>query len=85
DEKGQKIGKIKGIQSENKSVEEALEGMQVAISISGVNFERVLQDRQYLYSDISDLQFKTFKKNKDLLNSGELKALQEIAEIKNLV
>ena len=41
-----------------------------------------LKDKNYLYSDISEQHFRNFKKNKDLLSSAELKALQEIAEIK---
>jgi len=79
---GEKIGKIKNIQSENKSVEQVNEGMEVAISVPGTNFERKLKDKNFLYSDISESQFKNFKKNKDLLNPNELKVLQEIAEIK---
>jgi len=79
---GEKIGKIKNIQSENKSVEQVNEGMEVAISVPGTNFERKLKDKTFLYSDISESQFKNFKKNKDLLNPNELKVLQEIAEIK---
>jgi translation initiation factor 5B len=82
DEKGEKVGKIKNIQSEKKSVQEANEGMEVAISMPGVNFERIMKDKNYLYSDIGESQFRTFKKNKDLLSGGEMKILQEIAEIK---
>jgi len=82
DNTGENIGRIKNIQSDKKTVEEASEGMEVAISITGTNFERQLQDKQYLYSDISGKQFKTFKKNKDLLTEGEKRALMEIAEIK---
>ena len=82
DETGKNIGRIKGLQLEGKTVTEALEGMQVAISIGGMNFDRVLGDKQFLYSDLSEVQFKTFKKNKDLLNLGEIKALQEIGDIK---
>ena len=82
DNKGEKIGRIKNIQSENKSVEEANQGMEVAISIPGINFERVLGDKEILYSDIGESQFKKFKKNKDLLNEGEKRTLQEISEIK---
>lgn len=82
DNKLEKIGRIKNIQSENKSVNESLEGSEVAISVPGVNFERVLKDTEYLYSDISESQFKKFKKNKDLLSANETKILQEIAEIK---
>ena len=65
-----------------KSIEEAKEEMEVAVSVPGVNFERVLKDKNYLYSDISEQHFRNFKKNKDLLSSSEMKTLQEIAEIK---
>ena len=82
DEDGEKIGKIKSIQSENKSVREAIENMEVAASISGVNFERQLKEKKFLYSDLGESQFKIFKKNKDLLSQQEIKILQEIVEIK---
>ena len=56
--------------------------MEVAISIPGMNFERVLGDREFLYADIGESQFKKFKNNKDLLNEGEKKTLNELSEIK---
>ena len=79
---GERVGKIKNIQSENKSVDSAEENIEVAVSISGINYERRMKDIDSLYSDISEQQFRNFKKNKDLLSSAELKILQEIAEIK---
>jgi len=82
DPKGEKIGRTKNIQSENRSVQEAMEGMEVALSIPGINFERQLKDKEFLYSDVSESQFRNFKKNKDLLSSNEMRVLQEIAEIK---
>jgi translation initiation factor 5B len=82
DEKGEKVGKIKNIQSDKKSVQEAGEGMEVAVSMSGINFERVMKDRNFIYSDLGESQFRNFKKNKDLLSGSEMKILQEIAEIK---
>lgn len=82
DENDEKVGRIKNIQSENKSVEEAHEGQEVAVSMPGVNFERQMKSRNFLYSDISESQFKNFKKNKDLLSGNEMRILQEIAEIK---
>jgi translation initiation factor 5B len=82
DEKGEKVGKIKNIQSEKKSIQEANEGMEVAVSMSGINFERVMKDRNFIYSDLGESQFRNFKKNKDLLSGSEMKILQEIAEIK---
>ncbi|HLC86988.1 MAG TPA: translation initiation factor IF-2 [Candidatus Nanoarchaeia archaeon] len=84
DNKGEKVGRIKNIQSENKSVEEAYEGQEVAISVPGVNFERRLKEVEILYSDMGESQFRNFKKNKDLLSGVEIKILQEIAEIKRL-
>ncbi len=82
DETSEKIARVKNIQSESKPIPEATEGMEVAMSLPGVNFERVLGDREFLYSDISESQFKSFKKNKDLLSGKEIRLLQEIAEIK---
>jgi translation initiation factor 5B len=81
-EENKDVGRIKNIQSDKESVKEATEGMEVAISIPGVNFEKELKDRQFLYSDIGEKQFRAFKKNRDLLSSGEMKILSEIAEIK---
>jgi translation initiation factor 5B len=82
DEKGEKVGKIKNMQSENKSVEEALEPQELAISIPSINFERRMKNVDFLYSNITESQFRNFKKNKDLLSSSEINLLQEIAEIK---
>jgi len=81
-EKSEKVGRVKNIQSENKSVAEAKEGMEIAISIPGVNFERQMKDKEFLYSELSENQFKNFKKNKDLLSNKEISLLQEIAEVK---
>jgi len=81
-DKLEKVGRIKAIQHERKTVQEATEGQEIAISIPGINFERVLGDKELLYTDISESQFKKFKKNKDLLTESEKKALMEIAEIK---
>jgi len=81
-EHGEEISKIKNIQSENKTVEKAERGQEVAISLPGITFDRQLKDVKFLYSDLTESQFKKFKENKDLLNQEEIKILQEIAEIK---
>ncbi|HLD98485.1 MAG TPA: translation initiation factor IF-2 [Candidatus Nanoarchaeia archaeon] len=82
DNNNEVIGRIKNIQADGKGVEEAKEGMEVAISIPGVTFDRHLKDMKYLYSEISEKQFKKFKDNRDLLSSSEISALQEIKQIK---
>ncbi len=82
DDSGDEVSRVKGIQAEKASVEEAVEGQELAMSLPGVNFERRLGDKKYLYANISERQFKSFKKNKDLLNASELKVLDEISNIK---
>ena len=82
DDSGDVIGRVKRIQLDNKGVSEALQNMEVAISMSGVNFERKLGDKKNLYSNISEKQFKKFKENRDLLSSDEIKVLQELKVMK---
>jgi translation initiation factor 5B len=82
DEEGDKIARVKNIELDKKSVHEAKEGSELAMALPGINFDRVLKKRNFLFTDISEKQFREFKKNKDLLSQGEIKTLQEIAEIK---
>ncbi len=79
---GKSIAKVKSIQEQNHSINEAEKGKEVAISLPGIMFDRVLKDVDYLYSEISESQFKQFKKNKEILTSDELAVLQKIAQIK---
>lgn len=83
DENGEEVARVKGIQHEKNSVEEAPENQEVAVSLPGVNFDRRLADKKFLYADTSEKQFKDFKKNKDLLSASELRVLQEIQLIKS--
>ena len=82
DDKGEEVARIKSIQLDKINVEEAKEGQELALALPGTMFDRRMKDVKYLYSNISEKQFKKFKENKDLLSSSELKALQEIALIK---
>jgi translation initiation factor 5B len=81
-ESGKEISKIKGIQDKNNQLQEANLGQEIAISLPGVNFERELNDSDYLYTNLTESQYKKFKENKDLLTPEELSTLQKIAEIK---
>lgn len=82
DDRGEEVARIKGLQHEKASVEEATEGQEVALSLSGVTFDRQLKDTKFLYSVISDKQFKKFKEHKELLTAQELQVLQEISQVK---
>ena len=81
-EDGKQIAKIKGIQEQNKQLNEALQGQEIAISLPGVAFDRQLQEEDFLYTDFSEKQFKKFKDNKDLLTPEEIQVLQKVAQIK---
>ncbi len=77
-----KIGQIKEIQEDKKSTREVESGKEVAISIPGVNFERQLSVDEYLYTNISETEFRKFKEYRKLLSSEEKSILQEIAVVK---
>ena len=81
DEKGEEISNVKNIQADKETLSEAGVGMEIAISLPGVNFERQLADKEYLYSNVSAGMFKEFKKNKDLLGKDEIDVLQKISQI----
>ena len=82
DQNNEEIARVKGIQSDKKSVEQALEGQEVAISLPGTTFDRKLKDIKFLYSQLGESQFKKFKQNKDLLSQGEIRTLEDIAALK---
>jgi len=82
DNDGKQIAKVRDIQEQQNKIEEATQGMEIAMSLPGINFERQLADTTNLYSDLSEKQFREFKENKDLLTQEEIQTLQKIAEIK---
>ncbi len=85
DQNNEEIARVKAIQSDKKSVEEALEGQEVAISLPGTTFDRKLKDIKFLYSQLGESQFKKFKQNKDLLSQSEIRALEDIANLKRRI
>jgi len=82
DENNLEIARIKEIQHDKTNVKEATSGQEVAISLPGTTFDRQLKEINYLYSELSENQFRKFKENKSLLSHDEIKTLQEIAALK---
>jgi len=80
-EDGRAIGSIKGIQSDNKPVEEALQGQEVAISIEGVTVGRQIKGEDIFYTDLPASDAKKLKEM-DVLNADEKDVLNKIFEIK---
>ena len=80
-EDGKVIGTIKGIQSENKPVEEAIQGQEVAISIESVTVGRQIKGEDILYTSLPESDAKKLKEM-DVLNIDEKDVLNKIIEIK---
>ena len=80
-EDGKLVGAIKGIQSENKAVEEAIQGQEVAISIEGVTVGRQIKGEDILFTDIPASDAKKLREI-DVLNLDEKDVLNKIFEIK---
>lgn len=78
---GRLIGRIKGIQSDNKSVDEAVQGEEVAISIDGVTVGRQIKGEDILYTDIPESDAKKLGEM-NVLNIDEKDVLNKIFEIK---
>ncbi|MCJ7571314.1 MAG: translation initiation factor IF-2 [Candidatus Thermoplasmatota archaeon] len=78
---GNIVGTIKGMQSENKPIEEAIQGQEVAISIEGVTVGRQIKGEDILFTDIPASDAKKLR-DLDVLNIDEKDVLNKIFEIK---
>ncbi|MFH1100691.1 MAG: translation initiation factor IF-2 [Methanobacteriota archaeon] len=81
DDKGKSIGSIKGMQSENKSVNEAIQGQEVAISIEGVTVGRQIKGGDILFTDIPESDVRKLR-DMNVLNEDEKDVLNKIIDIK---
>ncbi|MGQ4892039.1 MAG: translation initiation factor IF-2 [Candidatus Njordarchaeia archaeon] len=85
-EDGKKVGTIKQIQSEGKSVQEAVKGMDVAISISGGVVGRNIREGSILYVDIPERDARLInRKLMQYLSMDEREAFQEFLSIKRKI
>ena len=78
---GKIVGSIKAIQSENKTVEEAKQGEEVAISIEGVTIGRQIKGGDILFTDLPASDAKKLNEM-NVLNLDEKDVLNKIFEIK---
>jgi translation initiation factor 5B len=78
---GKSIGKVKGIQADNKAVQEAIQGQEVAISIEGITIGRQIKGGDILFTEIPESDAKKLREL-DVLTSDEKDVLQKIVEIK---
>jgi translation initiation factor 5B len=81
DVEGNSIGNIKGLQLDNKSITEALQGAEVAISIEGVTVGRQIKGGDIFFTEIPESDAKKLRLM-DVLNEDEKDVLNKILDIK---
>ena len=80
-EEGKTIGAIQSIQSKNKTVKEATQGEEVAISIEGVTVGRQIKRGEVFFTDIPSSHARRLREM-DVLNADEKDVLEKIYQIK---
>ncbi len=78
-----RVGRIRQIQENQESVQEATKGKQVAISIRGPTVGRQIKEGDVLYVDIPERHaVLLMKKYRDMITNDDAKILEELAVIK---
>ncbi len=78
---GKAITTVKGIQHEKENKTEAKKGMQVAASLDKVMVGRQIAEGDFLYSALTENEFRILKKLKQYLDQDEIEVVREIANI----
>jgi len=80
---GKRVGTILQIQDRSVSIEEATDGMEVAVSIRGPTIGRQVKSNDTLYVDVPDKQILAIRKKfMDDLSPPEKEVLEELTNIK---
>lgn len=79
---GKTLTAVNSIQQEQKNIDKAEKGKQVAISLPKVTVGRQINEEDVLYSAIPEADFRKLKELKKQLSPEEIEILKEIAEIK---
>lgn len=78
---GKKVGKIKGFKDRDENLKKLEYKKQAAVSIDDMIIGRHAQEDSVLYSFMGEENFRSLKKNTELLTKDEIQTLKEIAEI----
>ncbi len=82
-EDGKRVGTILQIQDRSVTIDEATDGMEVAVSIRGPTIGRQVKDDEILYTDVPDKQILAIRKKfLDELSPPEKEVLEELTTIK---
>lgn len=75
---GKSVGKLKSLQKENKSIPEAKNGDEVAVSIDGPTFGRQVRESDVLYVEMNERDVRVSRGLKEKLGADEMEVLEEI-------
>lgn len=82
-EEGKRVGTILQIQDRSVTIDEATEGMEVAVSIRGPTIGRQVKNTEILYTDVPDKHILTIRKKfLEDLSQSEQEVLEELTTIK---
>ena len=80
---GKRVGTILQIQDRSVSIDEATDGMEVAVSIRGPTIGRQVKSNEILYTEVPDKHILAIRKKfLDELSPPEKEVLEELTEIK---
>lgn len=78
---GKSLTTAKGLQVDQKNVESAEKGKQVAVELPNVIVGRQIKEGDILYSAVPEEDFRKYKEFKEFLSQDEKELLKEIAQI----
>ena len=78
---GRTLGRIKAIRSGEKSLDGAVQGKEVAISVDGITIGRQIQVGDILYVDLPEADARALRGRKEL-SHDEAQVLDELCAIK---
>lgn len=79
---GTPLTMVKGIQADKENVSVAERGRQVAISLPKITAGRQVEEMDFLYSDLSEHDFRILKRLAEHLSGDEVEILKDVARIK---
>ncbi len=80
-EDGRPLGRIKSIRSGEQSLDQAIQGQEVAIALEGVTIGRQVNKGDILFVELREEEARTLRNRRDLTHD-EVQALEEICTIK---
>ncbi len=78
---GTHLGIIRTMQEEQDNIQEAEKGMQVAISLPGVQVGRQIEEGDVMISALPENEFRQLKELRDYLDDDEVEVMKELAKI----